>query len=105
MYIIFLTVPETDEFSVIRLPLVLFVITPYIVGELDKDNVIAVVRFVMFIVPILKFWFIVIVPVTEPVSSKTAVSCGKGKFATAGVPPLLVAHPVAPQFCAPAKFQ
>ena len=61
----------------------------------------------MFTVPIGKTLGLamVIVPVTDPVSSNTAVSCAKGKLFAPGVPPLVSAHPVAFQFCAPARFQ
>lgn len=65
----------------------------------------ALVRADIFSVPIFQVEFIVIVPVTDPVLSKTAVSCANGKLFTAGAPPEDVAHPVADQFCAPAKFQ
>lgn len=65
----------------------------------------ALVRLPIFSVPIFQPELIVIVPVTDPVLSNTAVSCASGKLFTAGVPPDVVAHPVADQFCAPAKFQ
>ena len=54
--------------------------------------------FVMFIVGKFQPTANVIVPVTLPVLSNTAVSCGNGKLLTAGVPPEDVAQPVPFQF-------
>lgn len=73
-------------------------------------KVMALVLALMSRVPMFHPWFvppalIVIVPVTLPVLSNTAVSCAKGKLFTAGDPPDNVAHAVADQFCAPARFQ
>jgi len=57
-------------------------------------------------VPILKALLTVIVaPLFSPVASKKQVSCARGKLLSAGVPPLLVAHPVAVQLPPAARFQ
>ena len=74
-------------------------------GVFEVANVIAVVRADMSIVGKFQGSSIVIVPVTEPVLSNTAVSWARGKLLTPGVPPLPGAHAVALQFCVPAKFQ
>jgi len=68
-------------------------------------SVMADVRPDMSMVPMFQAASMVIVPVTLPLSVNTAVSCARGKFATAGVPVEVVAQPVADQFCAPARFQ
>ena len=47
----------------------------------------------------------VIVPVTEPALVNVAVSCANGKKLVLGVPVLVSDHPLADQFCAPARFQ
>jgi multidrug efflux pump subunit AcrB len=67
-------------------------------------NVIAVVRADISTVVIFHREFTVML-VIAPFSSKTAVSCANGKLLIAGESPEDVAHPVADQFCAPAKFQ
>ena len=40
-----------------------------------------------------------------PALVNVAVSCGSGKLSVEGVPVEVVAHPLADQFCVPAKFQ
>jgi hypothetical protein len=55
-------------------------------------------------VPIFQSLFRVTVS-AAPALSNTAVSCARGKLLKAGDPPLVGAHPVADQFCEPAKFQ
>ena len=47
----------------------------------------------------------VIVPMVPLAVSNVAVSCASGKLFAAGVPPDVVAHPVADQFTFPASFQ
>lgn len=74
-------------------------------GFVPLASVIALVRADISNVPIFHQVLMVIVPVTLPVLLNTAVSWGNGKLAAAGEPPLVVAQPVAPQLCAPAKFQ
>jgi len=44
-------------------------------------------------------------PLFSPVASKIQVSCARGKLLMFGVPPLLVAQPVADQLPPPARFQ
>jgi hypothetical protein len=74
-------------------------------GAAPSANVIADVRPDILIVPIFQTSLIVIVPVTLPAFVNVAVSWANGKLAAAGDPVVVVAHPVADQFCAPARFQ
>ena len=59
----------------------------------------------MLTLPMFHQVLIVIAPVTLPVLSNTAVSCANGKLLMSGVPPDELAHPVADQFWAAARFQ
>jgi hypothetical protein len=62
-----------------------------------------VVRALALKVPIFQLP-IVTVP-AAPALSNIAVSCARGKLLTSGLPPDVSAHPVADQFCVPARFQ
>ncbi len=72
---------------------------------LPSAKVIAVVRADALKVPMFHAVSIVIVPVTLPVSSNTAVSWASGKLLMSGVPPDPGAQAVALHCCAPARFQ
>ena len=79
---------------------------PYTFGTIPAamEIVTALVRVDMSTVPIFQL-FPMLTLVAAPVLSNTAVSCARGKFAKAGDPPLLAAHPVENQLCAPVRFQ
>ena len=77
---------------------------PYTVGTLKLEIVMALVRADILTVPMFQGASIDTV-VAAPALSKIAVSCARGKLASAGVPPDAVAHPVELQFCEPVKFQ
>ena len=73
--------------------------SPNISGALDPiERAIALVLALASNVPMFHAALIVIVPVTLPVLSNTAVSCANGKLLMSGVPPEDAAHPVALQF-------
>ena len=76
------------------------------VGAADVASVIGTVRPERAIVPILYIAFIVTtMPLAGLLFVNVAVSCARGKFAKAGVPLDVVAHPVADQLAVPPKFQ